>query len=149
GSSLSFLEEDLAQVETEMRLEQPAAEIDVGAERGLRLVEAMPHARVLRPLAREEEGDRPVAGLRSGGEQALGVERLQGHRGVVEVARQQRPAVLERLASMGEGEGDVGKIKAWAVPQVVRQARRRPLQRVGALRREENELLRARAARRS
>ncbi len=64
----------------ERRFQDLGAEVDLAAERRLGLVELAPHARVLRALAREQEGHRPVARLLVAGEDPLRIERTEERR---------------------------------------------------------------------
>ena len=68
---------------------------------------------VLRPLAGEEEGDRPVARLGRGGRAAARDRASRGPRAASARSRaEQRPAVLERLRPCVQGVGDVRQVEA-------------------------------------
>ena len=99
--------QDVAQVDAEARTEDLRAPVHRLAEDGLGRVQAGGHARVLVAQAGEEEGDGPARVGRAGGQQAARVARLQRGGGVLPVAADQHPAVLEGAPPGPEGEGDV------------------------------------------
>ncbi len=120
--------------------QQLAAAIDGGAEGRLAVVEAASHARVLRPLAREQEGHRVLARRGGRGEDALGIEAPQRAGGCRQVAAEQGPAMLESLAAGLQGVGDAAERQLRPLGEVLGEPEARVIEGGGALGRQRQQL---------
>ena len=133
-------EQQLPQVEAEVGVEALAAEVDRGVEGRLRLIEAAPHADVLRALAGEQEGGRALASGRVGGDAPLGLGGAEHLGGVRGVAADHHPPVLVQLAPDLQRVGGIGERALRMHRQVGGEARRQGGERGFGARREEQEL---------
>ena len=106
--------QNLAQVPAEERREQLGTGVDLPAESRLAAVKPLPHAGVLRPLAREQEGDRTAVRGAAGGDQGLRLASRQGPPRARDVAADQGPAPGEGTAAGLERPGDVGQVRVRA-----------------------------------
>ena len=141
-------EQELAQIAPDVRQEELAAAIDLGAERGLALVDPARHVRVLRPLTREQEHDRPLA-VRLAREDSAGraprIQRPHQPDRLRPVAADDGTAVLESLAAHLGREGHVGERALVPPLEMLGQPLRGRVQRGRGPRGDQEELPRPRA----
>ena len=135
-------QQDRRQIGAEARLEHRQPLVDVLAKDGLAVVQAAPHAHVLRAAAGKHEHHGRLVEFPGMGEDAPGVAVLEQRDGFSAVGTGQHPALIEAMAPHAQRVGDVGESLLRVAPQPVGQALAGCVQRLAAARRQDQQLRR-------